>query len=81
MRYMVCRLEGLRPHNQISSSLFPIVVEADEYANPEDVVRKALGLISENYVGLHSYVVARLQDAVVVRFRPRQDYDVEVRSY
>ena len=83
-RYLVCRIEGIRPHNQINSSLFPIVVQMDcmnGLPSSEEIVRKACSYVNEGYVGMHSYVVVPMEGALVVSFKPRQNYDVEVHKY
>lgn len=82
MKFMVCRLEAVRPEGTIkSSNHFPMVVNAEPYANKEDIVRKAMDNVYNGYTGLHEYVVVPMHEAEIVSFKPRTNYDVFVRRY
>lgn len=83
-KYLVCRTDALRPEGRnrsmINSSMFPIVVESDR-PDREWIVRLAFEMINHGYMGMHSYLVVPLDDADVVTFRPKRDYEVVVDMY
>lgn len=92
MFYLVCRTDAIRSlhrGHQIDSSCFPIKVELtyeEEQGNDEEefyeyVVKKAFDMINKGYVGMHEYLVVPLGNAKLVRFKPRQSYDVTIREY
>lgn len=92
MRYLVVRTDAIRSQrraHQIDSSCFPIEVDLDiseadhgsESEVYEWIVRKAFDQINKDYVGMHTYLVIPLGGAKLVRFKPRQSYDVSVRHY
>lgn len=85
MRYLVCRLDALRPNGYMrTSEFFPMIVEYNPHpgeACAETVVRKALDSINRGYVGMYQYIVTPLDRALVVDFKPRQSYNVEVHKY
>jgi hypothetical protein len=81
VKYLVCRIDAVKPNQQLSSSLFPIVVDGFPDDEPEYIVRRALDTISPGYVGLHSYLVVPMDNAEVVTFRPKPTYEVEVKRY
>lgn len=82
-KFLVCRQDALRPAGYIrSSNHFPMIVEMSyEDANPEQILRKALDSISEDYNPNYKYVVVPMQEAVVVQFKRRRQYDVVVENY
>lgn len=81
MEYLVCRLDAIRPNGRMrSSEYFPMIVETNS-TDPEVIVRQALNTINRNYVGLHEYFITPMHMAQVVSFKPRNDYNVEVRDF
>lgn len=83
MKWLVCRTDALKPGAVLNSSMFPIVVESEQgrYYSHEEIAKKAMSTIRQDYVGMHSYLVVPLADAMVVTFKPRPNYDVEVERY
>lgn len=70
MKYLVCRMDGIRPYSRIRSSELPIIVDSEDCANREDIVKKALDCISRGYIGMHEYLCVPLEYASIVSFKP-----------
>lgn len=89
MKYLVCRLDAVRPNGHMRTShFFPMVVDVEDSSlyktnNDEFIVRKALDTISQGYVGKYEYIVVPLDQARVVSFKPipQPSYMVETRDY
>jgi hypothetical protein len=79
MRYLVCRKEAVEARMK-TSELFPCIVEASAGATAEEVVRIALNTKWPGYEPRNKsyYVVAMDNNALLVTFKPRQDYDIIV---
>lgn len=78
MWYMVCRKDAVDQRMK-SSELFPVLVEADEGSDAEDIVLKALQSKWPDYTPKkYSYYVVPMKDAVIATFRPKQQYEVVV---
>lgn len=75
MKYMVCRKEAIHGGMK-TSELFPVIVES--YHNDvEQIVLNALHEKWPNYTPKNkSYYVIPMNAAVLVTFKPKQDYDV-----
>lgn len=91
IKYLVCRIDAITNggHTTIKNSCFPILVEIDtnmygkDAYDAEYIVRKACNSISEGYLGMHEYVVVRMDDAKLVKFsrKPQPEYCVDVRDF
>lgn len=81
-KYLVCRKDAIKGGGRttIASSCFPILVESF-HSDAEGIVRMAMNSISKGYVGMHEYVVIPMENACVVSFKPKTQYDVEVRPF
>jgi hypothetical protein len=81
-RYMVVREDAIRVES--FASCFPIIVEYPDWKpgfagpEPENIVRKACDMINPGYLGKHSYIVIPMDNAYLVSFVPKQQYDVEL---
>lgn len=91
MRYLICRLDGVRPHGKMrTSEHFPMIYETDPNGpimTYEDIVRAAMSEVGEyhgsrNYIGYHDYLVVPLiEDTKIVSFLKPHNYEVHVRDY
>lgn len=85
-KYLVCRLEAIRPAGTMrSSNHFPLIVTLPrlhgiEYS-AEEILEKALDSINEGYRPNYEYIVMPIVDAKVVAVKPRRDYLLEVRDF
>jgi len=78
MKFMVCRKDGIEGTIR-SSELWPTIVEADADTPVDQVVFLAMESKWPNYRPLNkSYYVVPMDEAALVTFKPRQDYDVIV---
>lgn len=90
-KFLVCRKELLRLHNVVSGSdHFPMIVEIelcdDDEINYEEILYKAFEQINPRGTyrpqGQHySYTIVPMAEAVTIRLKPKQEYDVVVEQY
>jgi len=80
MLVMVCRKDAV--HGGIKSSeLFPVLVEVEPGTSAGEIVLKALREKWPNYTPKHkSYYVVSMDNALLVTFKPKEDYDIVVES-
>ena len=80
MKFLVCRKDGVEGSMK-SSELWPTIVEAEIDASASEIVQIALDSKWPGYQPRNkSYYVIPMSNALLVTFKPRQEYDVIVES-
>lgn len=78
MKYLVCRKDGVEGRIN-SSELWPCIVEASQGVSAEEVVRIALDTKWPGYEPKNkSYYVIPMDNALLVTFKPKREYDIIV---
>lgn len=90
-KYLVCRMDAIRPHGSMhSSEHFPCIVETDPYGPTmtyDDIVKKAFAEVARvhgsygGYVAYHDYIVVSLNSAKVVSFTKPVNYEVSIKEF
>jgi hypothetical protein len=75
MKYMICRKDAVE-RNIRTSEMFPGIIEASPDETRESVLLRYLNDHFPGYVGKYAYYVVPMDEAVIVTFRKKQEYDV-----
>lgn len=82
-KYLVCRLDAIRPAGTIrNSNHFPMVVKSNYPRTVEQILDKALDSISDGYRPNYEYLIVSLDDSKVIRLRPpKPQFEYEIRDF
>jgi hypothetical protein len=78
MKFLVCRKDGVEGKVR-TSELWPTIVECDADTPADQIVFMAWQKVWGDYIPIgKSYYVVPMDEAMIVSFRPKQNYEVIV---